>query len=450
MSTLALLMSAGTASATTGLPYFHLGALDIGIPIQWFGMIVAAGVLIGATPLRRYAEWHGVSDEHIRGLLTWVMISGFIGAHEFDMLAYNFAKIGDSTIVDPARWWFLPVGLWPSNWPLPLRIWDGISSYGGFVGGSIGFALFVWWKRLPVRLFADITIVGLLPAFSIGRIGCTVVSDHIGAAVDPSSWYAFLAMDYPREAVSELASVHPGVGPILAWNLGLIEFLYLVPVNLVILWLAFRSSKRLPAGYITALTGALYAPVRFFLDFLRPEKTDPRLLGLTFAQWASIVAFGAAIYAASRVLKNGAVAETVAPTSREAQERLRVVLRDDVESKEQEEADRKAAAERKKEEIARARAEREREDAELAAERAKVQVAQPATSVAAADDDEADDEADDAEPEAARSADKTRPTASGARPAAGKPGGSKPGSKPGGGKSSSKSGKSGKSKSRKR
>ena len=92
----ALLLSAGAAAATTGLPYFHLGSLDIGLPIQWFGMIVAAGVLIGSTILRRYGEWHGVSDEHIRGLLTWVMIAGFLGAHEFDVVAYQWNRIGEA------------------------------------------------------------------------------------------------------------------------------------------------------------------------------------------------------------------------------------------------------------------------------------------------------------------------------------------------------------------
>src|SRR3954466_2452478 len=208
MYALALLTSAATTAATTGLPYFHLGALDLGIPIQWFGMIVAVGVLIGATPLRRYAEWHGVSDEHIRGLLTWVIVAGFLGAHEFDVLAYQWEKIGDATMVQPAGWWFLPAGMWPSNWPLVFRIWDGISSYGGFIGGGLGFAIYVWWKRLPARLFADITIVGLLPAFSIGRIGCTVVSDHVGAAVEPGRWYAFLAMTYPRTVMVENATTH--------------------------------------------------------------------------------------------------------------------------------------------------------------------------------------------------------------------------------------------------
>jgi len=437
MSALALMMSAGTTA--TGLPYVHLGALDLGIPIQWFGVIVAVGVLIGATPLRRYAEWHGVGDDHIRGLLTWVMIGGFLGAHEFDVIAYQWDRIGEATLVVP-RWSWFPVPLWPSNWPLVLRFWDGISSYGGFIGGGIGYALFVWWKRLPVRLFADVTMVGLLPAFTIGRIGCTLVSDHIGSAVDPNSWYAWLAMDYPRKLnLAHLAETYPGTTEFIrAWNLGLVELLYLIPVNVLVLWLAFRPSKRMPAGFLTVLTGVLYAPVRFFLDFLRPEDTDPRYVGLTFAQWSSILAFGLALYGLSRILKTGAPAEPVTRTSREMQERLRIVLREDAEAHKQDAAGRQAEAERKKAEIAKARAERDREDAELeAAERAAAGAVKPpaasAAAASAASDDDDEDDDDDADDAAAVDA--------AAEVAVAKPAVKKPAAKKPGGKSGKSSGK---------
>lgn len=322
-------------AATLALPYFHLGSLDVGLPIQSFGVIVAAGVLIGAALLRRYAEWHGVDDEHIRGLTGWITVSGFIGAHLFDVIAYQWHDLEQNPI-------------------LILELWKGISSYGGFLGGAAGFAFYVWWKRLPARLMADIAIVGLLPAFSIGRIGCTVVSDHIGAAVDASKWYAALAMDYPRnlnmDAIQNLVQTHPGTGPMTAWNLGLIEFLYLVPVNLLVLWLAFRPKKRMPAGVVPVLAGVLYAPVRFFLDFLRPEESDPRYGGLTFAQWASIAFFSVAVYALFRVLRNGKVAEVVAPTSGEAQKRLKLVLKEeaDDDKKDDKKSDKKAKPPAKK------------------------------------------------------------------------------------------------------
>jgi phosphatidylglycerol---prolipoprotein diacylglyceryl transferase len=318
------------ASSAAAIPFFYRGELiNVGLPIQAFGVIVAAGVLIGAGLLRRYAEWHGVSDELIRKLTGWIVISGFLGAHILDVIMYEPQKFDE----DIASW---P----PSMWPAIIRVWDGISSYGGFVGGAIGFAVFVWWKRLPARLFADMTIVGLLPAFSIGRIGCTVVSDHIGSVVDPNAWYAFLAESYPTHSTEFHTSVldklirtqqlagHPIGDHILAWNLGLIEFLYLVPVNLLVLWLAFRPDKRTPAGFVTVLTGVVYAPVRFFLDFLRPEDSDPRHIGLTFAQWASLIAFGAAVYAAMKIWQHGEAAKTVTRTSKEAQQRLKTILKE--------------------------------------------------------------------------------------------------------------------------
>ncbi|HUJ59289.1 MAG TPA: prolipoprotein diacylglyceryl transferase family protein [Kofleriaceae bacterium] len=352
-------------SAVLALPYlniFHLGALDVGIPIQSFGIIVATGVLIGAALLRRYAEWHGVADEHIRGLTGWITVCGFAGAHLFDVLAYQWKDVQS----DPL---------------LIIEVWKGISSYGGFIGGAAGFAFYVWWKRQPVRLFADVAIVGLLPAFTIGRIGCTVVSDHVGAAVDPSKWYAFLAIDYPRD-VGNLSAHYPMLegSTIRAWNLGMLEFLYLVPVCILMLWLAFRSKKRTNAGMIAIGTALLYAPVRFFLDFLRPADTDPRYFGLTFAQWASIVAFGAAIYAASRLLGSGAPAEVVATTAREAQRKLKqIMLKGD---DEQEPVADKAAADDDEPEAEDAKAEgakTEQGDAPAKAEaRAKPRPKQPA------------------------------------------------------------------------
>jgi phosphatidylglycerol:prolipoprotein diacylglycerol transferase len=384
------------AAHALAFPYFHLGSIGF---IQSFGVIVAAGVIIGAEILRRYAEWHGVDDDHIRKLLAWVTICGFIGAHEFDMVAYNWDKIGEGAVNIPPDWWpsFLGKSLWPTNWPLPLKIWEGISSYGGFLGGAGGFAFYVWWKRLPVRLFADITITGLLPAFSIGRIGCTVVSDHIGSAVDPNAWYAFLAENYPRdlnmEVVQKLVATHPGTGPMTAWNLGLIEFLYLVPVNLFILWLAFRpptqtdwdegrkTARRLPAGFVTVLAGLFYAPVRFFLDFLRPDETDPRYLSLTFAQWASILAFAVAGYAALRIWKTGKAAEPIRRTQGEVHQALRTILKEE-EGKspklEKQEPEKKAEPEPEEND--------DDDDDELAKE---------AEAAGKPDEDEAEDEAED-------------------------------------------------------
>ena len=419
----ALALALGGASA---LPYFHLGALDVGIPIQAFGVIVAIGVLIGAGILRRYAEWHGISDDHIRGITGWVTVAGFIGAHVFDVLFYQWNDLEQNPV-------------------LIFELWKGISSYGGFIGGGIGWAIYVWWKRVPVRLMADVTVLGLLVAFSIGRIGCTVVSDHIGSPVDPAKWYALLAMDYPRHLnAGGLTETYPELTGqyIRAWNLGLLEFLYLVPVNIFMLIYAFRPSTengtdakgktrwldRRNAGMITVLTGVLYAPVRFFLDFLRfNPDADPRYLGLTFAQWASILVFGASVALAMKIAKTGKPAETVTRTAGEAQRQLKLILKEDeAKAKEEDAEDKKRKENEKAMPKATAKESKAADAKDDAEDEEDEELAKEAEAAGSADD------ADEGDEDAAEEAEAEKPAAA----AASKPAGNRP--KPGGKKKNKK------------
>lgn len=275
---------------TTGLlPFFELGAIDLGIELQWFGILVATGVLLGAALCRKYADKFAVDDDDMRGMVAWVVVSGFIGAHVFDVLAYQQEELKK----DPL---------------LLIKLWKGISSYGGFIGGAIGWYIYISWKRLMVGLWADITVLGLLLGFTMGRVGCTVVHDHMGRVTDFA-----LGIDYPKRELAErgLLEAYPEIRGMAAdatiriHNLGFYELLYLLPVCAIAFSLAFLRKKPLPAGFIAVLVGLLYAPVRFFLDFLRLNETDPRYLGLTFAQWASIGFFAAAAYFAVWLLRNG-------------------------------------------------------------------------------------------------------------------------------------------------
>lgn len=273
----------------SALPFFTLHTFHLGpLPLQPFGIIVAAGVLIGAEVQRRYMLRFGVDEEDIRGLTLWLIASGFLGAHLFDALVYEQDRLSE----DPL---------------LILKVWDGISSYGGFIGGALGYVFFVWWKRLTPRLMADSAIVGLLTAFSIGRIACTIVHDHIGRATS-SSW----GVDYPRKEIearrllSEFPD-HARDAVIRAHNVAMYELMYLAVVCAIVLPLAF-SKRRYPAGIIAVLVGLFYAPVRFFLEYWRLNASDPRTMGFTFAQWCSIAAFAGAAYVAVRLWKTGAPA----------------------------------------------------------------------------------------------------------------------------------------------
>ncbi len=274
-----------------GLPFLTLRTFDLGpLPLQPFGIVVAAGVLIGAEVPRRYGLRFGMDEDDLRNLTLWVIVSGFIGAHLFDVLVYESDRLEE----DPL---------------LIIKLWDGIASYGGFIGGAMGYAFFVWWKRLTPGLIADTTMVGLLTAFTIGRLACTIVHDHIGRATSPA-----LGVDYPRAEIvaRQLISEFPGSGSVIrAHNVAMYELAYLILVCAIVLPLAF-SKRRYPAGFLAVLIGLFYAPVRFFLEYWRLNSSDPRYLSLTFAQWASLVAFAAAAYVAFMLWRRGAPAPLAA------------------------------------------------------------------------------------------------------------------------------------------
>lgn len=261
------------------LPYFEPPSLSPHVPIHIFGAIVFVGVTIGATVMRRYARRCGEPEADARKVAAWVIATGFIGAHVLDVLFYQ-----------PGEALRHPLVL--------LEIWTSISSYGGFVGGALGFAYITWRRKLRLGRWADITVVGLLVAFSIGRAGCATVHDHLGAETSSP-----IGLDVPRAVLAShgvLPELHSSAPVIRVHDLGLEELLYLIPVNVLVLWLAFR--RRLPSGALAALAATLYAPVRFGLEHWRLASSDPLYGGLTFAQWCSLAVFAIAVAVGIRII----------------------------------------------------------------------------------------------------------------------------------------------------
>ena len=258
------------------IPFFHLNPIYLGpLPLQPFGILVATGVLVGAWLARKHAMRLGLDDDELRALSAWVLVGGFAGAHVFDVLAYQWDKFMDEPL-------------------LMLKVWAGISSYGGFLGGAIGFYLYCRRRALSLGAHGDAIVYGLMPGFTFGRIGCTIVHDHVGRATDFA-----LGIDYPLG----FAAQHGYRQPTRMHNLGMYELAYLIVVCAVLFWVA---RKPRPRGLVVVLAGTLYAPVRFFLDFLRYTDTDPRYFGLTFAQWMSIVVTVAGVYGLAKLVRRPA------------------------------------------------------------------------------------------------------------------------------------------------
>ena len=232
------------------IPWFESPALPLGpVTIHAFGVLVATGILVGSWLTQKRGVELGLDKERVSQMITTVLVCGFIFAHLFDVFAYKTS------------------GPNPSLWQI-INPLNGISSFGGFMGALGG--LFYWCRRnhQPVMPYADSLGYGLAAGWLFGRLGCFTAHDHRGHRTD-----FFLAVKYPGGARHDL---------------GLDEALWALAVTLLFFVL---SRKKRPLGIYVALLTLLYAPVRFFLDFLRQTDqagADPRYLGLTPAQYGSI------------------------------------------------------------------------------------------------------------------------------------------------------------------
>jgi phosphatidylglycerol---prolipoprotein diacylglyceryl transferase len=243
------------------LPYWHIPSIPLFGPleIQPFGVMVALGVIVGAAVSWRKARSLGVDEDTHRSLVGWVLITGFLGAHIFEVVAYQPRE-------------FL------ANPSLLLTSW-GISSYGGIFGALVGFWYFTGSRKVSRLAWGDIAAYGVVPGWIFGRAGCAIVHDHPGRESD-----FFLAIDFPPDAPYVVQTLGLPPGP--RHDLGFYEFLYWLVIAGA-LYVLTRKPK--PTGFAIAFVALAYAPVRFFLEYLR--VVDPRALGLTPAQYSSMIVF---------------------------------------------------------------------------------------------------------------------------------------------------------------
>lgn len=256
------------------LPHIEQPKLPLGpLTIHAFGALVATGVILGAEIMRRRAARDDLDPVYVQRLITWVLVGGFVGAHLVDRLIY----FPGETLENP--------------WTL-VMVWQGISSFGGFLGGAIGAVAFLRRVRLANRAmlwrYLDVIAYSLPFGWLFGRIGC------------------FLALDHPGVPTTFALGEDNGHGVVIH-NLGLYEAMYTVVIILVMLVLGRR--RHAPGTFVGVLA-VIYAPIRFMLDFLRVR--DVRYGGLTPGQWGAIAALGLGLYIIAQARRRAATATAAA------------------------------------------------------------------------------------------------------------------------------------------
>jgi phosphatidylglycerol:prolipoprotein diacylglycerol transferase len=231
------------------IPYFEQPKLHLGpITIHAFGVLVATGILLALRLIRKRAPHVGLDPVQSERLAMRILIVSFICAHIFDRIAYFPREV----LADPLSL---------------LYIWESIGSFGGFIGATAVAILFMRGRSdgLGWR-YLDLIAYSFPLAWMFGRFGCAVAFDHPGLPT-----HFFLGQQFKDGVVRH--------------NLGLYEALYTV---VLVLWFHHLGKGRARGpGFFLGLLAFAYAPVRFFLDFLRID--DARYFGLTPGQYGSVV-----------------------------------------------------------------------------------------------------------------------------------------------------------------
>lgn len=241
----------------------YISPIEIGpLVVHPFGPLAVASLLVGFHLARRHTRGSSLSERVLHDAEPWLAGGLFGGAHLYSV----FIDYPERLAADP---WVV------------LRVWDGISSFGGLLGIMLAAVLFCRRHGVPLLAFVDRYAAAFPAAWAIGRFGCTLAFDHPGTLTD-----------FP------LAMLYPGSGSVaegLRHNLGLYEAIWGVVVA-AIFWRAARTPRRI-GWYTTALILA-YMPVRFALDFLRVAERSYG--GITDEQMLCTAFFAAAVISRAR------------------------------------------------------------------------------------------------------------------------------------------------------
>ncbi|MDL2234897.1 prolipoprotein diacylglyceryl transferase [Christensenellaceae bacterium OttesenSCG-928-L17] len=147
---------------------FHV----FGWPIYWYGILIAAGIIIAMLLAMREAKRKELKDDTILDLCLILIPCGIIGARlyyvalEWETYAGNIASI--------------------------FKIWEGgLAIYGGVIGGAIGAFIYSRVKKIRFLKLADTVAPGLVLAQAIGRWGNFFNQEAFGLPVTDTNllWF---------------------------------------------------------------------------------------------------------------------------------------------------------------------------------------------------------------------------------------------------------------------
>jgi len=207
-----------------------------GLTIHWYGVIIAAGILVAYLYCTHIAKDYGISKDNLLDILIFGLPSSVICARLYYVI-FEWNSYKDN-LMDI------------------FKIWEGgIAIYGAVIGACLSTYIYCRVKKISVLKAFDIGAFGLLIGQIFGRWGNFVNAEAYGAITD---------LPWRMELLDLGIAVHPTFLYESLWNMGVFLIMVLRRKKMSFSGEAFLS-------YIT-----LYGLGRFWIEGLR---TDSLFLG---------------------------------------------------------------------------------------------------------------------------------------------------------------------------
>lgn len=213
-------------------PITHVGP----VPINWYGLTMAIGFLVGGYLVLRWAPRYEVPRERVEGLLLWIIIGTVFGARLYYVMQNDFT----SYLREPWR---------------IVAVWEGgLAFFGGLFGATV---LAYWYCRrngLQFSRVADLFAPAIPIGAAIGRISCGLAGMDYGT---PTSLPWGVVYTNPNSyAPIDGVPRHPAQ-------------YYELLGDILIAAILIKLRRRMPRGGLFLAYLILFSVLRFFIFFVR-------------------------------------------------------------------------------------------------------------------------------------------------------------------------------------
>ncbi|MBW2981575.1 prolipoprotein diacylglyceryl transferase [Candidatus Woesearchaeota archaeon] len=222
--------------------------------IRYYGLVYVIGFLVIYLTLIYYSKKKilKLTRDEAEWFSIYLILGVVIGARLFEVFGWSFVS-GN------------PLYYIKNPWKI-FAVWEGgMSLHGGIIGIVLAGYLYCRKKKLNVVKVADILVTPAAFVLALGRIGNFINGELVGTITNVSWCFKFPRYEGCRHPVQ----LYAAAGRALLGG-----------------FLLFLNKKKWKDGFLFWVFILLMGIGRFFCDFLRE---DPRLFGLSFGQYLSLV-----------------------------------------------------------------------------------------------------------------------------------------------------------------